>query len=662
MRALAVLAVMGFHEGASALSGGFLGVDIFFVLSGFLITDLLVRGHLQTGRANLKAFWIRRARRLLPPLAVMLLVVTAAASLIEPAQEASLRLALLAAATYTSNWLQILHHVSYFAAAGPPAPLDHLWSLAIEEQFYLIWPVVIWLLLKRPNGRALCARVAWLGAAASAVVMAVQYSPGGDPSAVYYGTDTHASALLIGAALALARPLPVLAATPAVPGRRLDMAGVIGLAFLAWATGHFSGNDPAVYPAGLILAALSAAALIAAASGHGVIAAITSWRPLRWVGVRSYGIYLWHWPVIALTAALAGRASPAPWLWVVESGITIALATASWRFIETPIMRDGLRATVRGWGRALAAVGVKAGTGAAGWLQRARPVAVAAVVAVVAAMAVYGVARPPAPDAPAGLLRQVADGQRVSAESRSSPSSPPAKAIGPSGQPTVKARPTATAGPKATVSKSGVTKPSGVTSTPSPSATGSAGAGCPGQAQPKVSGRQVDAVGDSVMLASATALSSAMPGVYIDAAVSRQMQAGLEVLQGLAASGELRQIVVVGLGTNGVVTAAQLRDVRRIIGPDRDLVLVSTFGPQSWEHQVNKALAAAARRGTHTEVADWDDAIADRTSLLWPDGVHPQPSGAKLYARVVTAAIRTQLARDQAAAGCGHTSLRPGRG
>jgi len=186
--------------------------------------------------------------------------------------------------------------------------------------------------------------------------------------------------------------------------------------------------------------------------------------------------------------------------------------------------------------------------------------------------------------------------------------------------------------------------------------------GCPGQAEPKVSGRQVSAVGDSVMLASATALSSAMPGVYIDAQVSRQMQAGLEVLQDLATSGELRPVVVVGLGTNGVVTAAQLRDVRRIIGPDRDLVLVNTFGPQSWEHQVNQALTGAARRGSHTGVADWDDAIADRTHLLWPDGVHPQPSGAKLYARVVVAAIRTQLARDQAAAGCPHPSLRPARG
>jgi peptidoglycan/LPS O-acetylase OafA/YrhL len=669
VRALAVLAVMGFHEGASELSGGFLGVDVFFVLSGFLITDLLVRAHQQTGKAGLKAFWIRRARRLLPPLAVMLLVVTAAASLIEPAQEASLRWALLAAGTYTSNWFQIFHHVSYFAAAGPPAPLDHLWSLAIEEQFYLVWPLVIWLLLKRPNGRALCARVAWLGAVASALVMAIMYTPGGDPSAVYYGTDTHASALLIGAALALARPLPVLVSTPARPGRRLDAAGVIGLAVLAWAIGHFSGNDPAVYPVGLIVAALAAAALVAAACGRGVIAAITSWRPLRWIGVRSYGIYLWHWPVIALTAALTHTNSPAPWLWLVESAVTVALAAASWRFIETPIMRDGLRVTVWSWGWDLAAVSTKAGAGVASRLRRVRPVAVAAAVAVVLATAVYGVARPPAPDAPAGLLRQVADGQRVSAESQSSPPAPAGTARPKiAARPTGKARPSATPGPTASAGKPGVSKSPGTSSksSASPSASrsasgGSASSACPGQPQPEVSGQQVIAVGDSVMLASATALSSAMRGVYIDAKVSRQMETGLEILQDLASSGELRPVIVVGLGTNGVITSAQLRELRRIIGPDRDLILVNTFGPQSWENQVNDTLAAATRKGDHTELANWDDAIAGHTSLLWPDGIHPQPSGAKLYARVVVAAIKAQLTRDQAAS-CPHPNLRPGQG
>src|ERR1700723_822511 len=322
VRALAVLAVMAFHEGASELTGGFLGVDVFFVLSGFLITDLLATQYDLRGRLNLRDFWSRRARRLLPALALMLIVVTAAATVIEPGQSASLRLALLAAVTYTSNWYQILPPVSSSPPLGLfPAqpPLDHLWSLAIEEQFYLIWPVLLWLLIFRLNGRRARVTATLILAASSALVMALEYSPG-DPSLVYYGTDTRASALLIGAALALAFPLATVASLPAAQVKRLDAAGVVGLVLLAWAAGHFSGNDRAVYPFGLILAAAGAAGLVAAAAGTGVIAAMTSLLPLRWVGIRSYGIYLWHWPVIALASAITGPGPTSPWLWLTETG------------------------------------------------------------------------------------------------------------------------------------------------------------------------------------------------------------------------------------------------------------------------------------------------------------------------------------------------------
>ena len=151
------------------------------------------------------------------------------------------------------------------------------------------------------------------------------------------------------------------------------------------------------------------------------------------------------------------------------------------------------------------------------------------------------------------------------------------------------------------------------------------------------------AVGDSVMLASASALEAALPGIYIDAQVGRQMQTGLTVLRTLAAASRLRPVVVVGLGTNGNVTTSQLRQLQRAVGPGRELVLVNTFGPQPWEHAVNTALTAAARHGKHTELADWYQAIATRPALLWPDGIHPRPGGARLYARVVLAAIRAGL-------------------
>jgi peptidoglycan/LPS O-acetylase OafA/YrhL len=614
VRALAVLAVVGFHEGASELSGGFLGVDVFFVLSGFLITDLLVSMHDRLGRLDLKDFWSRRARRLLPALALMLIVVTAAATVIEPGQGDSLRLSLLAAITYTSNWYQILHHVSYFASLGlftAPPPLDHLWSLAIEEQFYLIWPLILWLLLFRLNGRRARITATLILAALSALAMGLEYSPG-DPSLVYYGTDTHASALLIGAALALALPLATVASLPPAQVRRLDAAGVVGLVLLAWAAGHFSGNDRAVYPAGLILAAVGAAGLVVAAASTGVIAAMTSLPPLRWVGIRSYGIYLWHWPVIALAGAIAGRRTTPAWLWLIEACVTIGLACVSWQFVETPILRDGFLATCARWrllvDEALRPVSAH---------RRVAPMVVAASALIAVAVAGYGVARPPGSPAPAGLLRQVAEGQRISAASQATV------------QPTVAA-----------------TSPTGAApSTSSPSSLSPSPAACPSSAArpPKVSGRQVTAIGDSVMVASAAALDAALPGIYIDAEVGRAMINGLAAIQSLAARGELRPYVVVGLGTNGPVSAAQIRQLRRLVGPNRELILINTFGPMSWESSVNAVLDAAARHTAHVSLADWHSAIAGHTGLLWQDGIHPRPSGARVYARVVVAAIQAGL-------------------
>jgi hypothetical protein len=149
------------------------------------------------------------------------------------------------------------------------------------------------------------------------------------------------------------------------------------------------------------------------------------------------------------------------------------------------------------------------------------------------------------------------------------------------------------------------------------------------------------------MLASATALERVMPGIYVDAKLGRQMETGLAAIESLVAAGRLRPVVLISLGTNGDVTAAQLRQLRRVIGPGRELVLVNTFGPEDWEQEVNMALAAATRHGRRTQLADWDQAIAARTGLLWPDGIHPRPAGATLYAHVVIKAIKAGLSRGQ---------------
>jgi peptidoglycan/LPS O-acetylase OafA/YrhL len=607
VRALAVLAVLAFHEGLPWIQGGFLGVDVFFVLSGYLITDLLAAKFSRDGNIGLPGFYQRRARRLLPALALMLLTVTAAVSVLEPGQRGGLRPALLGAISYTSNWWQALAHVSYFSRYGPPPAFEHLWSLAVEEQFYLIWPLlltVILVIVRRPVARAL---FAWAGALASALAMLAIYAPGSDPSLVYYGTDTHASALMIGAALALTWPLAKVAATGGRVRRSLDIAGAVGLVILAWAVWHLSGANPVVYPYGLVLAALASGAVILAAAAPGRIAAMLSAKPLRWLGIRSYGIYLWHWPVIAITAGIAPRAATSMPARLIDAVLPIGLAAASWRWLEEPILRNGLRAELAHRFRLLllAPSAVLRSPSAAG------PLVTAVALVAVAAVAGYGVLTPKTGPT---LQAQIARGARVSATTL-----PPAQPVG---QPD----PWWTVPGRLPFRVSVHTKPSR-----------------PAR-PPHVLGSSVLAIGDSVMLASAPELAQSLPGIYINAKVSRAMIAGISIVDQLARSGRLRRVVIVALGTNGPVTSGQISQLRKAVG-DRWLLLVNTFVPRSWEHEVNTTLATAASRYPNVLLVNWHAAIEHHQGLLWSDDIHPQPIGGKLYAKVVRSVVQRALGR-----------------
>jgi len=346
LRALAVLAVIAYHEQFAWAPGGMLGVGVFFTLSGYLITDLLLGQWVASGRLNLGDFWLRRARRLLPALFVMLAVVTAWATVASPSRLAALRGAVAAAATYSSNWYYIATHSSYFARFAPPGPLDHLWSLAVEEQFYLVWPWLLLLGVCCLRGRRASA-VRWLAlptlalAAGSAVLMLMLYHPGYDPTRIYEGSDTRACGLLVGAALAMVWPSRREAGPARWARVALDGAGISGLVVVGWMIWRVGQFSSFTYQGGLVALSVATAGVLAAAACPGsLVGAALGWRPLRWIGVRSYGIYLWHFPVIVLTTpANAPEDLPRA---AVQVAASIGLAALSWRFVEEPIRHGAL--------------------------------------------------------------------------------------------------------------------------------------------------------------------------------------------------------------------------------------------------------------------------------------------------------------------------------
>jgi len=611
IRALAVLGVMLYHADLPWMPGGFLGVDVFFVLSGFLITSLILEEFDRRGKIDFKAFYIRRARRLLPALLLMLAVVGVAAAFFYRDAAPAFRTDAIASLFYVNNWWYIAADQSYFEFIGRPPLLKHLWSLSIEEQFYLIWPAITLIALKFGKRRAVLI-TALVGAIASTIWMAVLSVSNGfpelaDPSRAYFGTDSHIMGLLIGAALAVVwRPgrLP----TKLVPGAKILLTGIgvaslLAVIWVFWQVGEFSGF---LYRGGFLLFALLVAVLVAMASHPGSpFGAMLGTQPWRYIGQRSYGLYLWHWPIFMVTRPDLDIGLDGLPLLILRFGLTFGVAELSYRYVEMPIRRGAIKKFIAQWRgapeeeKAHLTQRVLVGSGVG-----------------IAAIALTGAGLATAPTTEQQLAPDVAaaigidDGGPTSILIDASPRPTPS----PSNTPSDATIPTPT--------------PSSNTAEPTPTPTKDPG-------PPENANGILTAIGDSVMLGVAPHLQDKVKKSSVDAEVSRQASGVLERVEALAAADLLAPTVVIHTGTNGIVTEDQLRAMLDILS-DRDrVVVVNVNVPRRWTDPNNEVIASVVPDYPNAVIADWASVSAGRSDYFVSDGVHPTWDGTKAFVKEI---------------------------
>ncbi len=553
MRAIAVLAVFLYHAGVGWMPGGFLGVDVFFTISGYLITSLLLSEYRRGGHIRLGQFWLRRARRLLPAVGVMIAVTMVVAAIVEPERMTALRGDAISSLTYIANWHFALGHQSYFDQFQRPSLFRHLWSLSVEEQFYLFWPLAF------AAGMSLLGRKRLLlgvlaGALASLALMWILFDPT-DTARAYYGTDTHAVGLLIGVALALVwSPLQMRQAKSGRwSGPALDAIGVVALGYLVLSFLDVHDYDLALFHGGYLWLALATAAVLAVVAHPAArLGGLLAQPPLIWLGLRSYSFYLWHWPVLVLTRPGLDVSLPRGVLIPLQLLVVLALADLSYRFVELPFRGK----------RKLPAL-------PDGWLRVARPALAFAVVAIVVLIGWGGI---------------VSTGGRHL-------------------EPGVAAASTAEFA-KVTV------KPAAYRQANS---SGGGHGAAPGGKSPRIVafGDSV-MVGAKDKLASRLG-----PRFSMNAKVGRQADEFVDLARRLKRRGGRVDALIIQMGNNGPLYGDEMEALREATSNVGELFLIDDHAPVSWQDESNHALAEADATWPHTTLINWAPVAAAHENLLW---------------------------------------------
>lgn len=603
LRALAVIGVIFYHLTPHILPGGFLGVPIFFVLSGYLISDLLIQEFEQNGKISLKQFWKRRLNRLYPALVTMLILVTGWITIFERSLLLNIRNMILTSLVYLNNWWQISQGASYFDRFTTPSPFVHLWSLAIEGQFYLIWPVIVVfaiVFIKRNDWIF----YTFIGVSIlSALLMAILYVPGADPSRVYYGTDTRAFSLLIGSALAFIWPSTKLKKNLPNAGRvTLDAVGVLSLGLLIWLMVQLMDSDPFTYYGGIFIFSLISGILVAVVAHPATwLAKLLSLQPLKWIGQRSYGLYLWQYPVMILYEVKVGDTSLHPLRHlIIQITLIILISEASYRFVEMPFKKLNIR-EVLNWN-------VIADHGKSLWRNQTitgkmHKVGIV-LLSLILIISLVGFTVAPVGDSPGKI--------RLAAQLKANQTK-----IDKQKQDLIKQK-------NKKVEESAVREPLfGLT---------------PEQME-EAGELKVTLIGDSVMLSVVNPVEQLFPKAVIDGVIGRQLYQTVPVVESLKQEDKLGNPVVIALGTNGAFTDKQMDDLLAAVGDSKKVYLVNTQVPKNWKNSVNQGISSAAKRHSNVEVIDWNSYSQNHSDWFYEDGVHPNETGAEEYTKLIATSV-----------------------
>lgn len=627
LRAIAVISVIIYHIDVNYLSGGFLGVDLFFVLSGYLISSLIIKDYRQTGSLNLWNFYIRRGRRLLPAVYFMITVVLIVMVVFNKYLLEKSHLDGLFGYIYTSNWWYIFHKLNYFDSFGAQSPFKHLWSLAIEEQFYMFFPL---LFLVFNNGKLVKGQKFFrlnrnfkyivLGLIGISLFIHIYLFDINNINRIYFGTDTRAFSLLVGVMGALLYPMGRLSRSESketsIKYSIASILSIISFIVLMWFTSEY---DSWLYHGGfLLVAVLALIVIITSGKQNTLMSKILSIKPLVYIGKISYSLYLWHFPILVLTTPVEEIGNTNLIYALARVLLIFIVASFSYYFVETPIRKLGFWNFISIISKQVFKLTTKL---------RRTIISVVAVFAVLFTMGIFGKSLPYISTAfvtemdHSGAQQFVADGS-------SSQSSSDENSEAKSSDKNTSVEENSSSSTNSSDGKSSESNSSENKNTNEETK----------KDESKVYDKMI-VIGDSLAVDIGADITAAYPGVIVDGKISRQLTAAIPVAQSYAKYNSEKTAVVFQLGTNGPFTESQLEELVNVFSKS-DIYFVNVRVPRSWEKTVNNLLNSAKEKYSNVTVVDWYSVASQHTEYFAADKVHLQPTGSKVLVDLISKTLK----------------------